>query len=705
MKNKMEGFNYNSISKKIKSERNGKVNSKAGAVAIVIISFILAVSIVCYSEFTQKYSLDAGEVSHFTIKAPKDIENRFATERLKQDAANKVDDVYERDENIATEIKSDFSEIFTKIRYIRTDENKSRDEKLEELQETIPFQLTLESYSAALDCTTQQLTDLEYQLLKILESKLEVGFKESEITSVKSDISNQVQKLKFSIYVRTLGEDIIFGVLKPNIVFNETLTEENKLEAMSKVNPVIIKADTVIIEKDTVITEEQVAILEDLDMLIANDNFTQMKVLGYILFIALLYVIVAAYLYYFKKKIFNSNRYILLINVIVIMTLLLAKLFYNINIYTVSISIIIAVMLIGVLIDYSMSIVLSIFISIILGLNFADNNIYIIIQGLLISVVGVLAINKTNQRSKMTNAGLILGAVGFCITAILQIIQGEVFIDIIKSGIISAISGFTAAICVIGLLPFFETWFGITTSFKLLELSNPNNPLLKKLMIEAPGTYHHSVVVANLAEAAVSAVGGNELLARAGSYYHDIGKMKRPVQFVENQLGGANPHNKYTPALSTLIISSHVKDGVEYARQYKLPTEIIDIIKQHHGDSLLQFFYHKAKELEPDKEIKEENFRYEGPKPQTREAAVIMLADSVEAATRAMGDPTRGKIESLVRKIIKSKLDDGQLDESNLTLRDLDLIARTFCKVLEGIYHSRIEYPSDEEIKKDKGKI
>jgi putative nucleotidyltransferase with HDIG domain len=229
------------------------------------------------------------------------------------------------------------------------------------------------------------------------------------------------------------------------------------------------------------------------------------------------------------------------------------------------------------------------------------------------------------------------------------------------------------------------------------------NVLLKRLLTEAPGTYHHSIIVGNLAEAAADAVGGDSLLVRVGAYYHDIGKIKRPYFFIENQMTCDNPHDKIAPSLSTLILTSHVKDGVEMARELKLPQGIIDIIEQHHGSGLVSFFYHKALESDRPETVTEEEYRYEGPKPQTREAAIVMLADTVEAAVRSLNNRTPGRVEGLVRKIIKDKLNDGQLDESDLTFKDLNIIANSFVRILSGIFHSRVEYPDmSQEIERRK---
>ena len=250
----------------------------------------------------------------------------------------------------------------------------------------------------------------------------------------------------------------------------------------------------------------------------------------------------------------------------------------------------------------------------------------------------------------------------------------------------------SAVLCV-GLQPILETAFNLVTPSKLIELSNPNQPLLRRLMIETPGTYHHSMVVANLAEAAAEAVGANALLARVGAYYHDIGKLIRPMYFKENQMG-ENPHDKTDPRVSTAILTEHTRDGVELARKHRLPEPIIDMIRQHHGDTPVMYFYAKAVKMLGEENVDIRDFRYDGPKPQTAEAAILMLSDTVEAAVRALPDPTQEKISALIRKLVRGKMEDGQLDECTLTFRDIGKICSAFETVLQGVFHERIEYPS-----------
>jgi putative nucleotidyltransferase with HDIG domain len=255
--------------------------------------------------------------------------------------------------------------------------------------------------------------------------------------------------------------------------------------------------------------------------------------------------------------------------------------------------------------------------------------------------------------------------------------------------------GIASGFVVSSILPVFEAGFAYTTDIKLLELANLNHPLLRELILRSPGSYHHSMMVGSLCEAAAEEIGCNSLLARVGAYYHDIGKSKNPGYFAENQKFGENPHDKLKPNMSALIIKAHVKDGIEMARQQRLPKEIIAFIEQHHGTSLISYFYHRAKQLEDPNipEVNEKDYRYPGPKPQMRETAICLLADGIEAASRSMKVKSPDKLKGLVQTMINRAFTDGQLDECDLTLKDLNAIADAFTRILTGIYHHRPEYP------------
>lgn len=307
--------------------------------------------------------------------------------------------------------------------------------------------------------------------------------------------------------------------------------------------------------------------------------------------------------------------------------------------------------------------------------------------------VGIEAAGRVQQRFDLAKAGLWAGAMGAWVTTMTAWWLGQSWVAWSPHLWAALGSGVGGAILVVGLLPYLEGLTGITTTFKLLELANPSQPLLRELQLKAPGTYHHSILVGNLAEAAAEAIGADALLVRVGSYYHDIGKTKRPYFFIENQLGMANQHDRISPRLSALVITAHVKEGLDMAREAKLPAAIQDFIATHHGTSLVSYFYHQAVQAEGARQVVEEHFRYPGPRPRTKETGIVMLADGVEASCRSLKNPTPDQIEQMVRKIVDKRLGDGELSEAPLTLKEIEVASAAFVRVLSGLFHHRIEYP------------
>ena len=312
------------------------------------------------------------------------------------------------------------------------------------------------------------------------------------------------------------------------------------------------------------------------------------------------------------------------------------------------------------------------------------------------SLAGVYKVKEARNRNVFLTAGVFVAFVQVsCYLLLNPVINADIVLYILKP---LAINGLLAGLFVMATLKIFELVFGEITNFTLLELSDSSHPLLKRMVVEAPGTYHHSLIVSNLAETAADAIGAHALLVRVGAYYHDIGKMVKPEYFTENQMVTGNKHDDLEPSMSRLVILNHVKEGIELARKYKLNGRIVDFIPEHHGTSLIHYFYQKAvTEGEEDRPVGEEDYRYPGPKPQSKETAIVLLADSVEGATRALDEHTPQKIGDIVHKVINNKFIDGQLDECNLTLREIDTIAATFVRVLTAMYHSRIKYPEKEE--------
>jgi hypothetical protein len=348
--------------------------------------------------------------------------------------------------------------------------------------------------------------------------------------------------------------------------------------------------------------------------------------------------------------------------------------------------------LMTILVDIDLAILMTVLLDILIAVIY-HNDMNLFVVHLLGGLVGVLSASSVKQRSDLIRSGLFISlANALGIISFIALLQKARLDVVAYNALWGILNGFFCGVLSIGFLPYFEHMFGISSNIKLLELSDFNQPLLKRLMVEAPGTYHHSLLVGNLAQTAAGAVGANPLLARVGAYYHDIGKLAKPEYYIENQ-DNLNKHDDLSPSMSSLIVLSHVKEGVDLAAQYKLSQDIIDIVEQHHGTSLVYFFYQKA--LEEEADAAKEQYRYPGPKPQSREAAIIMLADAVEAASRALADPSYAHIQELVMRIINNKFIDGQMEECDLSLKDIHTISEQFCHVLSGMFHNRVDYPDD----------
>ncbi len=408
----------------------------------------------------------------------------------------------------------------------------------------------------------------------------------------------------------------------------------------------------------------------------------------------------------YKPGYLKDYKMLLLLGLLVVTTLFVGKVFdyllsglyrglhfpayLDVPAYIFGIPIPIGAMLVTLIFDFHSAIIFSFIISLLTGI-WLDSPFYPV-YAFIGSLTAAFGVARCKKRSALVKGGIYVSAVNAATAGIILLLGGNLFSPVAgPSFLFAAMSGILVVSMVFIMLPFIEYLFGITTDISLIELLDLDQPLMRNLMIIAPGTYHHSVIVSNLSEAAAEAVGANPLLARVTAYYHDIGKMKMPEYFIENQTSAVSKHDKLTPHMSSMILISHVKEGVDLARQYKLPKLVTDIIQQHHGTSLIAYFYQRA--VEQGTNMSQDNYRYPGPKPQTRVAALVMMADAVEAASRALTDPTPARISTLVERIINNIFLDGQIDECELTLKDISEIKRRFTYILISIFHKRIAYP------------
>lgn len=676
--------------------------------ALAALVFFVIVLLMVANMFPDSEELAVGRVATRDIAAPFRVENVYRTELERDRAARQAelaaianDAFYVINPAAAEQAEARVEAIFARIRETRSElagiPELSLDQRLAigdrlgaELQAERGLAVPPESLQAALALTDDELEAAEAAAVEIATDVMARERVTSEtIGLVQTRAVERVGSVDLPAGARLVVSGVVRSVIQPNLVLDTARVEEARAAARAAVEPVYVEQGQIIVRWGDVIDQEQMSILAELGILRPRTDFR--AVIGLILTVGLLMALLGVYLYQHGQEILQNERLLGLLALMIVLIVGLAKLTSLVDFpglgYLVPVGL--ATMLIATLVNSHLAIVASIFLSVLTGIMWEDQGFKVAVVALVSGISGVFSVSRISQRSELTRAGLIVGATVLVTMLALGLVSSDILV--IRYSFLGLFNGILSAVGAIGLLPYLETVFGITSSIRLLELSNPNHPLLRKLLLEAPGTYHHSMMVGNLGEAAAEAVGADPLLTRVGSQYHDIGKTKRPYFFVENQFSGVNPHDKISPTLSTLIITSHVKDGVEMARQHKLPKVLVDFIREHHGTDLVKYFYHRAKESGQD--VSEDDFRYPDPKPQSKETAIVMLADSVEAAVRSMPKPTPGRIEGLVRKIIKERLADGQLDESNITLRDLDLIADAFVKVLTGMYHHRVEYP------------
>ncbi|MGG3562198.1 HD family phosphohydrolase [Neobacillus rhizosphaerae] len=672
----------------------------------------------------EKLELSLFSVAEKTIRSPGTVEDKKSTENKRKDALDQVQDVY----TLKKEYTQNRVDLITSIFQSAIDVNNEMKEELKKLAEQATEDTPIKEEPSAEDKVTRlkaKLTssaskDLSTQILTALvqanNDDLSIA-RDMTVTAINNvmtkrisadEVENAKKRVEEELKYTTLSESLRMASIElgryaiiQNEFYDPTATEDLRNQAVESVEPVKILQGQVIVEEGELITQDIYRQLKLAGLLSTEKSFKPF--IGLIVLVTI--IISAIYYYFYQMKSLPEKRqtYLLLFGIIFILSIFIMKIISMLQIFNFAgIGYIFPAAMGGMLIKILIDEKLAIFMSIIMAicgsvlfnegmagtLNFSEG-IYILFS----AIAGILFLSKKNQRSKILQAGTFAALVNLLtILALMFLPNGQYSgVEYGYYFITALVSGIGSAVLTIGLLPFFEASFGILSTMRLIELSNPNHPLLRKILMDAPGTYHHSVMVANLAESACEAIGANGLLARVGSYYHDIGKTKRPNFFIENQMHLENPHDRLPPDKSANIIIAHVTDGSHTLRKYHMPKEIVDIAEQHHGTTLLKYFYHKA--LQDETAIKEDDYRYPGPKAQTKESAVVGIADSVEAAVRSLSKPTPELIESLVKKIVADRLQDGQLNECDLTLKEIETVSHTLCETLKGIFHSRIEYP------------
>ncbi len=689
---------------KVKDDVNSRKKNSVRRILLFIIVFALSYLLLITAIKPQQYSLKVGEIPRSDIKAPRDTIDDKATKEAEEKALEKVDKQYTQKTEVKKQAEDNVIQIFEKLNTLINAANSqeaavpSIDSEIAELKKVEGINLTDDEYKELLNIPKEDLSSLQKNILDILDKTYEKNIDENDeggLNAARDNAALMIDNLSLGDKLAETVKDIVKNQINPNCFYDEEKTQELIEETRKSVAKVMIKQNQIIVKEGVPVTQDELDILSSLGMLDDGKSASTYLYVYLVLAVFLGMIMFLEYNYIDRNysDIFKNTKKITLISVINLMTLVFARTIGLISPFLIPFAC--APMLLTLLMNYKISIVMSILNVIVVSIA-SSFDAQVMMVGIVSSILGSTLLRKMQQRNDLIYSTLYISVVGTIITVSTGILISSNLSEVLTKSAITFMGGVLGGIFALGILPFLEGTFNEVTTLKLLELSNPNHPLLKKLLMEAPGTYHHSMLVANLAEMASEEVGANSVIVRIGSYYHDIGKTERPYFFGENQMGGDNPHTHMTPNLSAKIIISHVKDGLELARKYNLPKIIQDIIAEHHGTTLVKYFYYTMKNnSENPDEIKEEDYRYPGPIPSSKEAGIIMLADSVEAAVRSIKEPNEDKIKEMINNIISDKLSCGQLNDCNLTIKDIEKIKKCFLTALNGIYHHRIEYPKE----------
>jgi len=678
-----------------------KTNIKKLNVVLLLIAFAFtSFAIAKGSYINDTEVVKVGMVSGKRYVATRDIVDENATNRLKEEARESVGPLYTHDESVKQDAIEDIEIFFEDLNdtFIQTEEEGWVYTIPSKSSFNIPVALTAEQYYTYYLLSETGRKALKNDICDVVEYVFEQGITDETMSKSIGLAKSEIEELGLPEIEALLAESVISAVLKPNLIIDEEAMELARDFKESQVEPQMVLNGQKIVDEGEVITQDIYDILEDLHLINIDYSSGSIPIAGAIVLTAIVFIAMAIYLNGQHRDVLNNSSQVAMIfttyMLSVGMLFILSGLadFYMIPLYIFPV-------LVSIMVGAKIAVILNIFMCI--GSTFIFNGEVDFL--LFFTIVGsflALIVRYTRRRRNILTVALGSAVVSFIsIVAVKLFVEGGYSEQLLNMGVLSAIEVVIIIMLAIGSLPVWEAIFKIDTPYKLMEFTNPNNELLKRLMIEAPGTYHHSLIVANLAETAAYDIFADGNLARAGAYYHDIGKLHNPQCFAENQ-SGKNVHDSLSPEESAGLILEHAAYGMKLAKEYKLPNALRDFICQHHGTSLIKFFYFKAaKEYG---EANENDYRYPGPIPQTKESAIVMLADTVEAAVRSVisSGKSHDEVETMIETLIKDKLNDGQLDDCELDLKELRQIKSSFMKVFNGMYHDRIVYPDEDEINK-----
>lgn len=673
-----------------------------------VVALIVTVSTVAIGFNDRPTPLVPGDIATQTYKAPFSTSyvSQIRTEAMRQEAHDSVANIVQtHDESIRTNQVTEAERLLSNIEEIRsgsgTDAEKAN--QILDLTDNLTRDEALRIVTYDDTAWDRVATDV----VRVIGTVMDEQIRTDEVELVREDLSMRVS-------ARLTQEEQATTVLlarpfiRPNVFIDDRATEQRRREAAEAVEPVVVtvQAGQAIVRDGDIVSRTDVEMLEELG-LFASSNDSSIR-LGKSGLMAVTTIILVAYLYLFSRQVW-AGRQLILLGIVLLAPVVVARFILPHDDVQYMFPAALSAMLVAILLNFELATVVSVVLALYLGIV-TDLSFELMLVYFIGAIAGAFIIYRAERTTTFVWAGGVVTLAMFVVALCFEFMSGrptsgETVILLAETGIAGALAASVTflSFSVLGSL------FGITTHLQLLDLLRPNQPLLNRLAREAAGTYHHSIIVSNLAESAASIVGGDALLTRVAVLYHDIGKLEHPTFFIENQSNIGNVHDHLDPRVSARVLFDHVSDGVAMAKKARLPKPIVDIIAQHHGTTLVQYFYNKA--LAADMDVTEEEFRYPGPRPQSKEAAIVMLADSVEAAVRSMSQSGRlfeqveagdrrsesERLREVVQGVIDARVTDGQLNECDLTLRDIDVIRNSFVQILEGIYHPRVEYPTATE--------
>ncbi len=717
-----------------KKKAASKQKTPLYGIIVLFISFSLACLVTLTSLTPKRYEVSVGVEAKEAITAPRIVVDTTMTEALKQAARNNVADVYAVDTKLADTLISNAQSFFSALKSFRNTAEDIRaasfltgDGDADNANATgtdtrawedvipvndllamllkLPFPISDTSLGyALLEADDSEIEQLEDHVLTALQQELRSGVSEADQAKTLSEINKELKISTLSVWLKALGEMVYDAYLLPTNVVNSVETTRAQEKAADAVEPVYIARGATIVELGQTVTQEQYDMLLSLDLVKGAEAASHLTP-GTIAYLFIIYGLLTLYLYLFERETFTSGKKMTILALVLILSLLLEWLCYIIDprVTPAVFGVMLATLLVSRKAAEAVNVAFAMSFALLAGGSgstlFGSDSILGMAAILASGQMTMMIAERSKKRGTLIAAGSLGGVTGAAV-----VVAGGVILEyswntaLIYAGLQMASALILSVFCV-GMLSMWENLFDIVTPARLHELANANHPLLRKMMTAAPGTYHHSMMVAALAEGAAEDIGANALLARTGAMYHDVGKLRRPLYFRENQ-NGKNIHDTLAPEESAGYIISHQKDAMSYLARYRMPSEVKKIVAEHHGTTMVTYFYHKAKTLqEQDGEpVIERLFRYQGSLPSTKESAIVMLADSCEAAVRSMNEPTREEIADMVRRIVQGKMDDGQLKQSPLTLEEIHKIEKSFLVTIAGLMHERIRYPELEPL-------